>query len=167
MAANTIGSWTEKEITVGGRSTYIATCTNTCKGTDVVAWTNKFPKGLDTRKKFTVVTSTDAASDDAHLPLYLYGGVSSTFALSGTTALTVTAGCVLTQLTDDLGFSAATTKAYDVDPNLQIAENVDHTSALGLKVKSPMMPYMALAAIGASGALTNATVITFYLIQAH
>jgi hypothetical protein len=168
MGANTIGSWSETTDTVGGKNTYIASCSVTPGTTPYNACTKKFPIGLDLRKKFTIVAvAAGSVHSGESAKLVLYGGYASTFAVTeaSATAATLTVGVKLKELIDDLTV-ASFVVAVDCDPNLQAAEVATYAARTsGYKSKVPIMPYMAVG-IECDGALV-ANAVTFYLLQAR
>jgi hypothetical protein len=168
MGANSIGSWTESTVAVGGKSTYVATCVITPGTTPYNAATNKFPQGLDLRKKFTIVISESGSIHSGEAAVVaLYGGILSTFAVTeaSAAAATLTAGVRIKTLLDDLTVASAKV-SIDCDPNLQVAEVSTYAAAAsGYKSKIPIMPYMAVG-VECDGALV-ANAITFYIFQAR
>jgi hypothetical protein len=168
MGANTIGSWTGSEVSVGGKATYVATCEITPGTTPYNACTKLFPKELDLRKKFTIVVSLSASIHSGEsAKVALYGGYLSTFAVTeaAATSATLTAGIRIKELLDDL--TTATAKVcIECDPNLNVAEVSTYAAAAsGYKSKTPIFPYMAVG-VECDGALV-ANAITFYLLQAR
>jgi len=145
--ALTQGAWTEK--TVNG--VYVAYCDVAATTAEYLNATLKTPSGLDTSRSFLLVVNTAPATlDGATLPVDIYAGYSSSFALSVTTdTLTVTDGYLLSP--DVIADVKAASDSVVVDPNLnEIADSA------GVVVRGANVPYYGFVLDGA-GTLNAAT----------
>ena len=130
-------------------------CTIVTGGTDLNdVYTLKTPKELDGSKAWYLQVSSSATPDGSALPLDLWLGYNSDFAVSGDGA-TVTAGdngAKFKQISDDVVLAVTTLKhSWLMDPNWPLAD-VDTVSAIldGYKIRTIDAPYYALNFNGAS-----------------
>ena len=144
----TQSAWTESSV----NGMLKATCTVAATTAENDAYTLKTPKALDPTKPWTLIVETSAASDGAALPLDLWVGYSDSFALSGnSTTVAATDGINYKQITDDIGYSAASSACFYFDPNQAVADVVAIADiATGYKVKVPIAPYYAFNLDGSS-----------------
>lgn len=144
--ALTQGTW--KESTVNGH--YVAYCDVVQTTAESKSATLKTPDGLDTSKPFLlVVNSAGKTLDDEALPVDIYAGYSTNFALEvdGAT-LAVTDGILLNA--DVIADVKGAVGSCIVDPNLQIADSA------GVIVRGGNVPYYGFVLDGA-GALAAET----------
>jgi hypothetical protein len=129
--------------TVNGRTKMQCSVTATTAEND--AYTLKTPKQLNPYKPWTLILSTSAASDGAAVPADIWCGTGDDFAISGNDGtVAATSGFNYKVIMDDIGYAAATTSAWLMDPFLPVADVVtDAAKATGLKVKIPVCPYYA------------------------
>jgi hypothetical protein len=162
MAANTVSEWSNKSC--NGKAVY--GCTILCDTANVVAWTKKTPKELNTAKPFTAIISFDTALDSGATPLALYVGYTDSAALSGTAATSVSDAAYAVQVLDDCGYTNPTVpKTIVFNPQQAVADVVTIAAvATGLKVKNPIAPYLFFNFTAYSGTLLGAT-ITIKIIQ--
>lgn len=161
--ALTQSAWTESAPAKG--KFYKAVCTVIQTTAENDAYTLKTPDGLDTRKPFTLFVSTSAATDGQALPLDLWVGHGTDFALSGDGANVVaTSGQKFQQITDDIGYSAASQATFAFDPDLPVAQVVTIAAiANGYKIRTPAAPYLAFNLNG--GSTLAAATVTYTLVQ--
>lgn len=170
MAANTVSAWSETRVGYKGSSLYKASCTVLADTANQMAYTLKTPRGLDVRRPWSLVISTSAASDGQAVPADLYLGTGDTAALSGTSSITATAAVKFKQLTDDIGYSAATATCHLIIPMGVVAANGVSDIALianiasGYKHNVPIAPYYIFNLNGATTLLAHTT--TWTIIQA-
>ncbi len=156
--ALTQGAWSS--VTVNGF--LVATCNVAFTTAENDAYTLKTPTTLNPAKKWILLVIPAATADGSALPVDLWIGRATTFALSGdSTTVAATAGSEYKNIIDDA--SAATARAVLMDPDLEQAEVVAIATG-GLKCKVPVAPYYAINLDGAS--TLNATNCDFYIIQA-
>lgn len=151
--ALTQGAWTESTV----NNHYVAQCDVIHTAAEWISATLKTPTGLDTSKPFLLIVNSEAATlDGATLPVDIYVGYSTSFALSVvTTTLTVTDGVLLNP--DVMADVKATAGAVIVDPKLNIADDADDL------VRGAVVPYYGFVLDGA-GTLTAAT-CRFMIVQ--
>ena len=129
-------------------------------------YTLKTPKELNGSKAWYLQVSSSATPDGSALPIDLWVGYNSDFALSGDGAA-VTAGdngAKFKQITDDCVLAVDTLKYnFLMDPNLPVAD-VTTVAAIanGFKVRVPDAPYYAF---NVDGATLIATTITWTVFQ--
>ena len=159
--ALTQSAWSSK--TVNGLA--IHTCTVTATTAENDAYTLKTPAELDVKKPWTLVVKTSAASDGAAVPLDLWVGYSKNFALSGdSTTVAATDGVNFKQITDDIGYSAASSACFYFDPQQAVTDVVTIAAiASGYKVKIPIAPFYAFNLDGGSTLLAHTA--TYVIIQ--
>uniref|UniRef100_A0A6H1ZYN3 Uncharacterized protein n=2 Tax=viral metagenome TaxID=1070528 RepID=A0A6H1ZYN3_9ZZZZ len=159
--ALTQGAWSVTTV----NKLMVATCSVVQTIAENDAYTLKTPKELDPTKPWMLVVSTSAATDAVAVPLDIWCGFADTFVLAGDGAtVAATAGVNFKQLTDDIGFSAATVSCFILDPELPVADVVTIAAiASGYKAKIPVAPYYAFNLDGASTLL--AATVTYYIIQ--
>jgi hypothetical protein len=152
---------------VSAKEYLVAQCTVTTDASQEVLFTLKTPKELDTSKPYTLIVDADADQDGAAAPIAIYVGYDDTFALAGTTArCTVTKGCIYGEITDDLGYAAAASVAFWMNPGLSVANVVTIAAvATGMKFLSPTAPYHAFEMYAADGATLEVFTATFTIIQ--
>ena len=165
MAAQTISAWTS--VTRNGFN--IHTCTAYTDAANEVNYTNKTPDSLRTDKPWTLIVSADAASDGAAVPLMVWGGYKSNFAISGTTArCTTTSGVQLGELVDDIGYAAAVAGlAFNITPGSSGLANIVTLAAVatGLRFNLPVMPWYAFELMADDAVTLLAHTLTFRIIQ--
>jgi len=161
--ALTQSDWSEDFV----NGVYIATCTviNTTAEND--SYTKKTPDNLDPTKPFTLFYSASATPDGQALPLDLWIGKNSSFALSGDGA-SVSAGANGSNwktIMDDVVLAVTPIAyAFSLDPNQAVADVVTVGAiATGLKAKVPVVPYFAFHLDG--GSTLNAVTNTFTIVQ--
>jgi len=159
--ALTQSAWTTK--TVNGK--FVASCTVAATTAENDAYTLKTPKELDTSKPFTVFVNTSAASDGAAVPLDIWIGYDDNFVMSGNdSTVAATNGVMFKQLTDDIGYSAATNNAFLIDPGLPVADVVTIAAkATGYKARIPSVPYYIFNLNAGSTMLAHTT--TYKIVQ--
>lgn len=145
---------------------YVATCTVVCTTAENDAYTKKTPANLDPTKPFTLFYFASATPDGVALPLDLWIGFNSSFALTGDGG-TVGAGANGANwktIMDDVVLAVTpVVYAWNLDPSLAVADVVTVGAiASGLKAKVPVVPYFAFNLDGGStlNAVTNTFVIT-------
>ena len=162
--ALTQGSWNIQKSSDKGTSIWKCNVAFTTAEND--AYTLKTPKELDTTKAWTLLISAAATPDGQALPVDLWGGYNSSFALSGDGANVVAAsGFKIKEVLND-AVLAVTPLVYQItfDPNLPVADVVTVAAiGSGLKVRIPILPYYAINLNG--GSTLNATNCDFYIIQ--
>lgn len=143
----------------------VASCTVTATTAENDSYTLKTPSQLNPAKPWTLIVKTSAASDGAAVPLDLWVGYSENFALSGDGAsVAATDGVNFKQITDDIGYSAASSACFYFDPQQQVADVVTIAAiASGYKVKIPIAPYYAFNLDGGSTLLAHTA--TFIIVQ--
>ena len=125
------------------------------------AYTLATPSTLDPSKQWTLMVKPAATADGSALPLEIYVGFDSSFAISGDgVTVAATNGALFKTVVDDV--SAATMRSIVFDPNQQVAD-VTAIATGGMKVKVPIAPYYAFNLNGAS--TLNATNCDFYIMQ--
>lgn len=161
--ALTQSAWTVKS--AKSNKLMVASCTVTATTSENDAYTLKTPKELDPSKPWTLIVKTSAASDGAALPLDLWVGYSDSFVLSGNdSTVAATDGVNFKNITDDIGYSAASSACFYFDPNQQVADVVTIAAiATGYKVKVPIAPYYAFNLDGGSTLLAHTA--TYIIIQ--
>lgn len=161
--ALTQSAWTLKS--AKNNQLMVATCTVTATTAENDAYTLKTPKELNPAKPWSLIVKTSAASDGAALPLDLWVGYSDNFVLSGdSTTVAATDGVNYKQLTDDIGYSAASSACFYFDPSQQVADVVTIAAiATGYKVKVPIAPFYAFNLDGGSTLLAHTA--TYIIIQ--
>lgn len=159
MAASTLtkGAWTKSK---QGKCN-VFTCTVTATTADYDIYTNKTPADLDPNKPWTLFVNTAAATLDdtvAAIPVDLYIGFDTTFALTANNAPTVTGGVLYKEdIFDDV---RTTVGAIQMHPNLAVAEDVAGVAA---KCYVPVAPYYAFNLDAASA--VSAGDCTFKIVQ--
>ena len=148
-----------------GYNTWSCTVVQTTGEND--AYTLKTPKELDGSRQWWMSMSAAATADGAALPLDLWAGFNSDFALSGnSTAVTAgTNGAEYKQICDDCVLAVTTLKYnFLMDPNLPVADVTTVAAiATGFKVRTPIAPYYAFNLDG--GGTLNATTVTWTISQ--
>ena len=161
--ALTQGAWTEK--TVNGM--YRATCNVAFTTAESDAYTLKTPDALDPTKPWTLIVAAAATADGAPLPLDIWVGHDSDFALSGnSTAVVATNGGMFKQICDNCVLAVTTVEyVFLMEPQLAVADVVTVAAiATGFKVNIPVAPYYAFNLDG--GSTLNATNCDFTIVQA-
>tara|TARA_R110002110_G_scaffold3483_7_gene17774 strand:- start:266 stop:808 length:543 start_codon:yes stop_codon:yes gene_type:complete len=131
------------------------------------SYTLKTPSELDGSRQWSMAMSAAATADAEAIPLDLWAGYNSDFAISGDST-TVTAGSNgynVQQIIDDCVLAVTTLKySWIFDPELPVA-NVVTVAAIanGLKVRTPIAPYYAFNLDG--GSTLAATTITWTIFQ--
>ena len=161
--ALTQSEWVAKP-SVNGKSVWECTVASTTSEND--AYTKKTPANLDLSRPFTLFYSAAATPDGSALPLDLWIGFGSDFALSGDGANVVaTNGANYKTIMDDVVLAVTTNKyAWVFEPNMLVADVVTVAAiATGLKVRTPNACYLAFNLDGAS--TLAATTHTFTIVQ--
>jgi len=132
------------------------------------AYTLKTPKELDGSRKWSMAMSASATADGAALPLDLWVGYNSDFALSGNdTAVTAGSnGAMFKNICDDCVLAVTTLKYhFQFDPDLPVAD-VTTVAAIanGFKARVPYAPYYVFNLDG-GGTLNNAITVTWTIYQ--
>jgi hypothetical protein len=164
MAANTLSAWTQKK--TGDDKLKMFQCTCLIDTANVVAWTYRTPSLLDTSKPWTLIFSADTATDTQATPLTIYGGYTTSSAITGTAAVTASNCVLIGTVIDDCCYTTPTVaKAVAFDPNSAVADVVTVAAvATGLKMKIPAMANYLFVITAGSGTLLGATV-TFTIVQ--
>lgn len=159
--ALTQSAWTD----ASANGKFVATCTVAATTSENDAYTLKTPKGLKVDQPWTLIVKTSAASDGAAVPLDLWVGYSDNFVLSGNdSTVAATDGVNYKQITDDIGYSAASSACFFFDPQQAVADVVTIAAiATGYKVKIPIAPYYAFNLDGGSTLLAHTA--TYIIIQ--
>lgn len=156
------GSWAAKE-SVNGKAVYQCQVTVSTAETDA----QTLPIKLRPDKPFTLFVSSSATPDGQALPLKLWYGFSSSFAVTGQgTSVVATDGAFWKQLSDDVVLAVTTTQhAFLLDPDLPVADVVTVAAiATGLKVRIPKgISYYAFHLDG--GSTLAAVTTTFTVVQ--
>lgn len=161
--ALTQGAWTRKP---SGKNTMIVTCNVAFTTGENDAYTLRTPADLDPTKQWSLLFKATATPDGQALPLDIWGGYSSSFALSGDGANVVaTDGVKLKQVFDDVVLAVSPLiYQFTFDPYLPVADVVTVSAiATGLKVRIPVLPYYAFNLNG--GSTLNATNADFTIVQ--
>lgn len=136
------------------KKTLVATCTVGATTAENDAYTLKTPPELQGDKPFTVTLYCSGTPDGSALPIDLWVGYQSDFALTGDGAtVSATSGFKFKQIYDDcvLAVSKATAVTFSFDPKSAVADVVTVAAILtGLKIKNPPAPYYAFNCNGAS-----------------
>jgi hypothetical protein len=137
----------------------IWTCKITATTADYDIYTKKTPLGLDPTKPWTLVLNTLATSVDGEaVPVDLYIGWDSSFALTLNNPPTVTGGVLYkADIMDDVD---ALCVAILMHPNLTVAEDV---AAGAAKCYVPIAPYYIIDLDGNSA--LEAVSVTFKIMQ--
>lgn len=155
--ALTQGTWTTKSI--GNHVHMMCNVAFTTAEND--AYTLKTPAALDPKRPWTLIVTPAATADGSALPLDLWIGTDTDFALSGDGASVVaTSGAEYKNICDDV--SAATGRVISMDPEGRLAD-VTAIATGGLKIKVPIAPYYAFNLDGST--TLNATNCDFCIIQ--
>jgi len=160
--ALTQGAWSEKSV----NGLWRATCNVAFTTAENDAYTLKTPDNLDPTKPWTLIVAAAATADGSALPLDIWVGHDSDFALSGDGASVVaTNGGMFKQVCDDCVLAVTTVEyAFLMDPNLPVADVVTVAAiATGFKIRVPVAPYYAFNLDGAS--TLNATNCDFTIVQ--
>jgi hypothetical protein len=161
--ALTQGAWTRKS---SSKNSMIITCNVAFTTAENDAYTLKTPADLDPTKQWTLLLKCAATPDGQALPLDLWGGYTSSFALTGdSTTVAATDGVKIKQVFDDVVL-AVTPLIYEFtfDPILPVADVVTVAAiGSGAKVRIPVLPYYAFNLNG--GSTLNATNADFTIIQ--
>jgi len=160
--ALTQGAWTFD--TVDGYMVFSNRVTATEAEND--AYTVKTPKELDSSRPWTLALTFSGTPDGQALPVDLWIGWSSDFALSGDGASVVaTDGGKFKQIFDDCVLAVSTLNyTWLMDPELPVADVVTVAAvATGPKIKIPVMPYYAFSLNG--GSTLAAVYATWKIIQ--
>ena len=147
--ALTQGAWTVNS--VNGKTIMECTVVSTTAEND--AYTLKTPKELDGSKPWMLFYAASGTPDGSALPLDVWVGFKSDFALSGDGAtVAATSGSNYKQIMDDVVLAVSPAYyCWQIDPNLAVADVVTAAAiATGLKVKLPAAPYYAFNLDGAS-----------------
>ena len=162
--ALTQGAWTQQ--VTGDSKAMVYKCNVAFTTAENDAYTLPTPTVLDPSKAWTLLIVAAATPDGSALPVDVWGGYGSSFALSGDGASVVaTNGVKLKQVLDDCVL-AVTPLVYQItfDPNLPVADVVTVAAiGSGLKVRIPKLPRYAINLNG--GSTLNATNADFYIIQ--
>jgi|SRR5690606_9002169 hypothetical protein len=157
--ALTQGAWTQQVVGTGKYQVWKCNVAFTTAEND--AYTLKTPDTLDTTKAWALAVVPAATADGQALPVDMWCGYKSDFALSGdSTTVAATSGFEFKTIIDDA--SAATARLVLMDPNATQADVVAVATG-GLRVKPPIFPYYAFNLDG--GSTLNATNVDFYIIQ--
>lgn len=162
--ALTQGAWTSKTV----NKMFRATCNVAFTASETDAYTLKTPDELDPTRPWTLIVAAAATADGQALPLDIWVGHDSDFALSGQGANVVaTNGGMYKQICDDAVLAVTTVEyVFQMDPNLAVADVVTVGAiASGFKVKVPVAPYYAFNIDG--GSTLNATNMDFTILQAQ
>ena len=155
--------WTEA--TVNGH--LVLTCTVLADATLKDAYTLKTPANtIDGSRPFTVFQYADGTPDATVLPVQIWVGYASDFALTGDDAtLAATSGSMYKQINNDCVLAVTTTVySYLIHPNLGVADVVTVAAiATGYKVNVPPSPYYALCLNGGSTLAAQTT--TWKIVQ--
>lgn len=160
----TQGNWTQQ--VTGDSKIMVTKCNVAFTTAENDAYTLPTPKYLDPKRPWTLLIVAAATPDGEALPVDLWGGYGSSFALSGDGAtVAATNGVQIKQVLDDCVL-AVTPLVYQItfDPDLPVADVVT-VSAIGsgLKCRIPVFPHYAINLDG--GSTLNATNADFYIIQ--
>jgi hypothetical protein len=161
MAANTVSAWAVKSV----NSRMIATCTVLADTANTDAYTLKTPDALNPTKPFSMFLVCSATPDAQALPLDLWVGYGSDFALAGTAAPTATSGALFKQIFDDVVLAVTPlVYAFHFDPDLKVADVVAVSAiATGPKVKVPVVPSYVFNLNG--GSTLAAATATYVIVQ--
>ena len=159
MAASTLTLRDWKESEENGKAVW--TCTITTTTADLDLYTKKTPVGLNVRKPWEIFINTASATLDgtvAAIPVDLYIGWDSTFALTENNAPVVTGGVLYKA---DIYNDVRTAVGYiQFNPNMIVAEDV---SGVAAQTYIPVAPYYIFNLDCASA--MNAVNCTFKIIQ--
>ena len=161
--ALTQSAWSEATSASG---IYSAVCTVIATTAENDAYTLKTSTDLDPTKPWTLFYTASGAPDAQALPLEIWAGYSSSFAITGdSTAIGATDGCRASQIMDDVITAIAPVSfVFDMDPDLGIAPVVTVAAiATGFKIKVPVAEYYAFNLNG--GSTLNVHTSTFRIIQ--
>ena len=161
--ALTQSAWTEKTSTSG---IYSAVCTVIANSANNDAYTLKTSTDLDPTKPWTLFYTSSATGDSEAVPLEVWAGYSSSFAITGNnTTIGATDGCRIQQVLDDVVLAVAPISyVFDIDPDLAIAPVITVAAiATGFKIKVPVAEYYAFNING--GSTLAAATHTFRIIQ--
>ena len=172
MAANTRSSWTEKQISYGGKTTYVASCTVLADTANWNAYTYKLPQGLDVRKPWSLQMYFSGDISGSGTPaLYLWGGYDTDFQVANTAGMTAvstaTSGAGKIKLLDNVATIISTLPlTIQMTPNVaglsSVADIVTVAAiATGPKVRIPVLPFYA---VGIDGGAVLAAVTGYYKI---
>lgn len=165
--ALTQSAWTVSTLGEGEKKTLVATCTVLPTTSENDAYTLKTPDALNPKKPWILGLVCAATPDGSALPVDLWVGYSSNFALSGDGASVAATGtgAKYKQIMDDVVLAVSPLMyVWQMDPNLAVADVVTVAAiATGLKVKVPVAPYYAFNLNGAS--TLAATTATWVIIQ--
>ena len=157
--ALTQGAWSFEQ--GGGSTIKVYKCNVAFTTAENDAYTLKTPDTLDPTKPWTLLVQPAATADGVALPLDLWIGFNTDFALSGNdTTVTVTDGAFFKNIVDDV--SAATARSILFDPNATQADVVAIATG-GLRCKPPIARYYVFNLNGAS--TLNATNCDFTIMQ--
>ena len=162
--ALTQSAWTESA--PNGGQQYVASCTVVSTTAENDAYTLPVPKGLDTRKPFSLYYKAAATPDGSALPLDLWVGYGDSFVLSGDGAsVAATNGARFKQVFDDVVLAVSpVVYVINFDPELPVADVVTVAAiSSGPKVRTPSAPRIAFNLNGAS--TLAATTHTFVVVQ--
>lgn len=164
--ALTQSAWTVSTLGEGAKKTLVASCTVTATTAENDAYTVKTPDALDPTKPWILGLKFAATPDGSALPVDLYIGYDSSFAISGDAGtVSATGGAKYKQIMDDVVLAVSPLMyVWQMDPNLAVADVVTVAAiATGLKIKVPVAPYYAFNLNGAS--TLAATTATWVIIQ--
>ena len=122
--------------------------------------------GIDPHKPFTLFYYTSATPDGVALPLDVWIGYASDFALTGdSTTVAATSGAKFKQLFDDVVLAVTPTiYSFEINPSLPVADVVTVAAiGSGAKATVPPSPYYAFNANG--GSTLNAATHYFKVVQ--
>jgi len=161
--ALTQSAWSEATSASG---IYSAVCTVIATTAENDAYTLKTSTDLDPTKPWTLFYTASGAPDAQALPLEIWAGYSSSFAITGDGAtIGATDGCRASQVIDDVQAAIAPISyVFDIDPDLGIAPVVTVAAiATGLKIKVPVAEYYAFNLNGETTLSVHTS--TFRIIQ--
>lgn len=162
--ALTQGAWSSK--TVNG--VMVASCTVVSTTAESDAYTLKTPTTLNPRKPWFLVYYASATPDGQALPLDIWMGFDSDFAITGdSTTVAATSGVQFKQIFDDVVLAVTPLfYCFEMDPALPVADVVTVAAlTTGPKVRIPVAPYYAFNLDG--GSTLAAVTHYFKIIQAQ
>lgn len=160
--ALTKSAWTDSIV----GSLLISTCTVVCTTAENDAYTLKTSVELDPTREWMLVYCSSITGDAQAVPLDLYVGWASTFAITGDGAtVAATDGAKYMQMYNDVVLAVDPLKyAFKMSPSLAVADVVAVASiTTGNKVSIPVAPYYAFNLNG--GSTLAAATHTFKIVQ--
>jgi len=160
--ALTQSAWTDSKV----GTLYNSSCTVIGDGSLLDVYTLKTSTDLDPTKPWLLYVTMAATADAEAVPLEIWVGYSSSFALTGDdSTLAATDGAVFKQIYDDVVLAVDPLKyVFNMVPGLKVADVVAVANiATGNKIGVPIAPYYAFCLNG--GSALTATTYTFRIVQ--